>query len=502
MSRGKRYSNEPKLNVKKVIAVILVILVIAMFIIAVKKLVQSDNKNNIVATTYFTIYSNNKWGVIDNNANIVIEPTYDEMIIIPNNNKDVFICTENVDYNNNTYTTKVINSKNKQILSQYEKIQAIENYDEYNNLWYEKDVLKFEKEGKYGLINLEGKIILDPLYEDIYSLKGIKEKIITIRDQKLGLVNIDGTQIIPNIYLEIKSLGKDTNLYIVKDEQEKYGIYNKLDTKYQDIKQLNNKDTFCVKEDNKYKVINENEEVILNLEFDDIKEIKDNIVIYTKNKKYGAYDVTNQKKIASKYDNLKYTSENNFVVKNNNLYGIIDIDDNVKQKIEYAYIEYYEDAGVYELEPKDNVNTENIVLNNNLQEISKGIVNEVNGEKSYVKMWTEDGYKYFNLSGEEKDSKEILLNNTIFLKKQNGKYGFVDKNNNVVVDFIFDDAKEQNRFGYAAVKKDGKWGAIDSKGNIVCQINYNLDENLLIDFIGKYHLNKDINLLAYTDNEQ
>ena len=57
----------------------------------------------------------------------------------------------------------------------------------------------------------------------------------------------------PNSYLEIKSLGKDTNLYIVKDEQEKYGIYNKLDTKYQDIKQLNNKDAFCLKEDNKYK---------------------------------------------------------------------------------------------------------------------------------------------------------------------------------------------------------------------------------------------------------
>ena len=74
----------PLSSVKKVIAVILVILVIAMFIIAVKKLVQSDNKNNIVATTYFTIYSNNKWGVIDNNANIIVEPTYDEMIIIPN----------------------------------------------------------------------------------------------------------------------------------------------------------------------------------------------------------------------------------------------------------------------------------------------------------------------------------------------------------------------------------------------------------------------------------
>ena len=69
------------------------------------------------------------------------------------------------------------------------------------------------------------------------------------------------------------------------------------------------------------------------------------------------------------------------------------------------------------------------------------------------------------------------------------------------MDCIYDDAKEQNEYGYAAVKKNGKWGAINSNGDIVCEINYNLDENLLIDFIGKYHLAKDINLLAYTDNQ-
>ena len=36
MGRGKRYSSEPKLNIKKVIAVALVIAVIVMFVIAIK----------------------------------------------------------------------------------------------------------------------------------------------------------------------------------------------------------------------------------------------------------------------------------------------------------------------------------------------------------------------------------------------------------------------------------------------------------------------------------
>ena len=182
MSRGKRYSNEPKLNIKKVIAVILAIAIIVLFIIAITKLLNSDSKT-ISAKTYFSVYTNNKWGVIDNNANIIIEPTYDEMIIIPDNKKDVFICTENVDYTNNTYNTKVLDSKNKQILEQYNKIQPVENYDEYNNLWYEKNLLKFEKDGKYGLIDLNGKVLLEAIYDDIYSLKGTKDVVITVQDK-------------------------------------------------------------------------------------------------------------------------------------------------------------------------------------------------------------------------------------------------------------------------------------------------------------------------------
>ena len=498
MSRGKRYDLEPKLNIKKVIAVFLVVAVIVMFIIAVKKLINSDNSASITAKTYFTVYSNDKWGVIDNNANIVIEPTYDEMIVIPNNTKDVFICTENVDYNQDTYTTRVINSKNKQIFKSYDKVQAVENYDEYNNLWYEENVLKFKKDGKIGLINLDGKVILEPNYEDIFALKGVKNSIVTVKEDKQGIVDTKGNELVPNNYYEINSLGEDTNLYIVKDEKN-YGIYNKLDTKYQEIKPLNNKNIYCVKENNEYKIINEEEEQLVTFKIDDVKQIKDNIVVYKKDNKYGAYDIENNKTIKNKYEDIIYTADNNFIVKNNKSYGIIDIDDKEKKKIEYAGAEYYEDALIYELEPKNNTSGENIILNKDLKEIAKGIVNEVNNKKSYIRLWTSEGYKYYNLIGEEKEASEILNDNNIFLKKKDGKYGFVDKEGNVVIDYIYDDAREQNIYGYAAVKKDGKWGSIDKKGNIVSEVNYNLDENLLIDFIGKYHLGKDINLMYYTD---
>ena len=500
MSRGKRYSDKPKLNMKKVFAVLIVLAIIIAFIMILSRLLNSDSTTNLKTTEYYALYQNDKWGVIDNNANIIIEPTYDEMIIIPNHAKDIFICTENIDYDNETYTTKVINSKNQEILKDYAQVEAIENYDENYNLWYEEDVLTYIRDNKYGLINLDGDMLTQADFEDIYALKGIENTFITVKNGKLGLINGKGEEIIPNDYTEINSLGKDTNLYIVKNDNNQFGIYGKLDTKYEEIKSLNDSEIFCVKENNKYKVINAGEEEVFNQEINNVEQIKDNIIVYTNESgKYGAYDIEQNKNIECQYDEMKYTSNKYFIVKQGSSYGIIDIDENRKENMDFANIVYYEDAGVYELEPTENITGENKILNNNLEEIAQGILDEVNGEKSYIRLWTENGYLYYNLDGDLKEAKDVLLQNNLFLKKENGKYGYVDKDGNVVVDYIYDDAKEQNTYGYAAVKLDGKWGVIDSQGNLVCETIYNLDDNLMIDFIGPYYLGKDINLMYYTN---
>ena len=69
----------------------------------------------------------------------------------------------------------------------------------------------------------------------IYTLKGIKNSLITEKDGRKGLVDHIGQEIVENKYDEIKSLGEDTKLYIVKSNN-KYGISGILDCKYEDIK--------------------------------------------------------------------------------------------------------------------------------------------------------------------------------------------------------------------------------------------------------------------------
>ena len=147
MSRGKRYE-EPKLNIKKVIAVIVAVIVIIMSVFVIKGiLTKQDEKGKITSQSYFASYKDNKWGVIDSSGKNVIDPSYAEMIIIPDSKTDIFLCTYDVNYETGEYKTKALNSKNEEIFTGYEKIEAIPNSDENYNLWYEQDVLKIMQNG-------------------------------------------------------------------------------------------------------------------------------------------------------------------------------------------------------------------------------------------------------------------------------------------------------------------------------------------------------------------
>lgn len=122
MAKGKRYQTEGKLNYTKVFAVIIAIAVVIMFIFIIKNVFKQREK----ATKnyqYFTLYAQNKWGVMNQDGEEVITPSYQEMIIIPDEEKEIFICTYDVDEQTGTYKTKVINSKMKRFLQNMTKLK-------------------------------------------------------------------------------------------------------------------------------------------------------------------------------------------------------------------------------------------------------------------------------------------------------------------------------------------------------------------------------------------
>lgn len=505
MSRGRgRRFEEPKLNMKKVFAVILAIVVVVMFVFVIKGLLTKDkSQGKIISKDYAVAFKDNKWGVIDNEGNIVIDPSYAEMIVIPNSKNDVFLCTYDVDYTSGTYKTKTLNSKNEEIFTDYEKVEAIQNMDDKANVWYENNCLKVEKSGKYGVINLSGKELLSCEYDQITSIEGIKNAFKYLKDGKYGVVDSEGKIVLKPEYTDITNLGKDSkDGFIIKNEEGKYGVVNYsgetvLTPDYESVLKVHGNDLYVVTKSGKQVLVKNDGNEILTTGFDAITAIlknQENGIIVKNNNKYGVIKTTGDVIIEAKYDDLKEAKSGILIAKENGKYGVINLEGNTKVEFKYNSITYNEVANIYIAE---NESFNNEILDDQYNVKLSGILIDLSEEKDFIELRVNNEYKYYNFKLEEKNVSDIFTSNTLFLSKKNGKYGFLDKSGKVIVDYIYDDATEQNKFGFAAVKKDGKWGSINNKGTLIQEPTYNLDDYLKIDFIGRWHYGKDVNMNYY-----
>ena len=420
MARGKRYETEGKLNYQKVFAVIIAIAVVIMFIFIIRNVLK-ERKEIKKEYEYFALYAQNKWGVINQEGEEVIQPSYQEMIVIPDKTKEVFICTYNVNEENGTYQTKAVNSNNEEILTGYDQIEALDNMDKNGNVWYEENVLRVKKNGKYGLIDLLGKEILPVEYDEITVLDGTENSILIKKADKIGLVNDTGSIIIECNYKEIKKLG-DTykDGYITIDEQGKYGVISAtkkqiLDNKYDEISQVALKEYYQVKEDGKVKLINSKGETVIENGFDQIKSVTTNGIIFEKNNLFGEMNTSGEIVLEAGYQDLKEANNGIYIAKQNDKYGIIDNVGNIQIPFEYQIITYNEKAKLF---LADDSEYKTSIIDNQYNIKATGILSEINTDEEYIRMRVDDDYKYYNLKGEEISNIEALKNNTIFLSKK------------------------------------------------------------------------------------
>ena len=489
MGKGKRY-DEPKLNMKKVFGVIITIAVIIMIIVSIKKILKHEIAPVAeIKSKYYTVYLNGKWGVINNQGQEVIPLDKDEMIVVPNKEKAIFLSIYDVNEQTGEYKTLAINEKKEQIFNEYDRVEVIENFDSKQNIWYEENMLRVYKNEKYGLIDLEGKTILNCDYDEITSLKSVKENFIVRQNDKVGLVNSKGQEIIKIQYKEIKTLKEGyKNEYIIVDENDNCGVISTsgtiiLEPAYKQIKYLGNAEIYAVLIDNLWTLIKKNGEVINNA-YNYISVKGENVVV-EKDGKYGIITTKGEEKITPTYESLEYAFSVYYIAKQEGKYGIINIDNEPIIPFEYLNMYYVEDKSIL---IGDITTTETVIFDNNLAQKLKGLFVF---EDEYIKARIDGQNKYYNYRFEEKQNRELLTKNTLFVSEKDGKYGYLNVSGEIVVDYIYDDAKEQNEAGYAAVKKDGKWGCIDRAGKLILEPSVNLDNNLYTDFIGQWHLSNE-----------
>lgn len=506
MSRGKRYNGEKQLNMKKVYSLIIIVVLIILFVFGIKQILKADKETlsgKNIELKYNTLYTNGNWGVINSSGDVVIQPAYAEMIIIPNKTKPVFVCTYEVNYVDGIYKTKIINEKNEEIYIGYENYFVIQNIDENNNLWVEENVIKVQKNGKYGLINIDGAEVLPCEYDSITAMKGIKNSLIIKKENLVGIVNSHGTIVVPVEYSDIASITKNyEDGYIVKNSESKFGVINQkgevlVSCMYNEIKACTDGNMHIVKEGTTWKVILNNSTAYLEGKVANAVSINNGNVVINNNGKYGILNIEKGVMIPEEYQELVYMFEDKYIAKKDGKYGVIDLNNQVLVEFKYLNMNYNKQTDYIKALREDNlfdyiVRNLEVKLTSAEEEILDG----------FIKINYNNEIKYYNFKLEEKTNKDVYTSNTLFIIKNDGKYGFINKDGKTIVEPIYENAIEQNDYGYVAVKKDGKWGALDQYGNVVIEPTYVLPNNKIIDFIGKWHICADANANYYTDVQE
>lgn len=405
---------------KKVIWVIIVVLIILIF--SIYKFKEKDiyyEISNIECYNYFKYNENDKVGVIDKDGNIIIDASYDD-IIIPNLEKDIFICS-----NFNEEKNKVVNSKNEELYAQYDNIEPIKLKNIASVLCYEKNILKYEKDGLYGLIDFDGNVKCKNIYDNIENLQSTEGKFKVEKDGKYGIINLNGKQLVECNYYDII-----TDDYIVSDcKYDKSGFI------------VSNKTEDGIR----YGYINYKGDKLLNTDFNEIIRINNLEEIYlivAQNGQYGLYK-NNKQIVKPEYQSIEYCDNGGIIIKKNQNYGLINLEGKIIVDIKYESIE---ESGIY-LYAKNNSNNDVYDIDGNIVEINFNkkvystsdenykIVTLLNNDLTYYGIESKDGkslvntgYKYL----------EYLYNGYFIAKDESEKYGVINSNGNKYIDFEYD----------------------------------------------------------------
>lgn len=404
---------------KKILIILVLIIVIAtIFIIRNRANKKYDYKISEVNEYNYYIYKDNEqYGVIDKEGKVIVEARYTN-VIIPNPERDLFIC-----YNNEQ--TEVLNSKNEKQFTKYEAVEPIKLKNVASTLTYEKSVLMYKQDGLYGLIDFDGKTITKNIYNWIENLRPTEGKFLVSKDEKYGIIDLKGNILVKTEYDKISS----DEYYTEKDGYKKSGfIVSKKD-----------------ENGYKYGYIDYTGKNILDLKYNEIerisKEDKNIYLIASENGKYGLYK--NSKKIINdEYQSITYEDNDILIIQKNKKYGVASLEGKIIIGVENSEIEV---RGIYIYTKSSN---ENKVYDR------QGNVVDINYNRNI-----------YDTENEQYRISTILNNNITY-------YGIVDKNGNKLVDENYRYIEYLYKNYFIATNENGNLGVINSNGKVILDMKY------------------------------
>lgn len=406
---------------KKIIIFVIIILIIIAVVFGIKKINESKINyeiSKVNSYNYFQYYENSQYGVIDREGNTIILAKY-KRVIIPNPEKDIFIC---YDENENT---QVFNSQGDQVFTEYNKVEPIKLKNVASILCYEKNILKYEKDGLYGLIDFNGKKLTKNIYNSIENLQSVEGKMIVSKEGKYGVINIKGTTLVETNYDSIKTDG----YYNEKEDYIHSGFVVSKTTE----------------DGYKYGYIDYKGKEILEAKYNEIvrvRDLEDIYLIVSENGKYGLYK-GNKEVIEHEYQSIIYDESGLLLLQKNKNYGMADLKGDIKIPVHYTDIET---KGIYIYASNQKENTVYDNQGNKLDVNFNKSIYETENEQYRITTIVNNNITYYGI--ENKDGTtlvkegysyiEYAFKNYFVARDENGNLGVINANGKPVIDFKYD----------------------------------------------------------------
>ena len=399
-----------------IISIILIAIIACVSIYFIRKNARNYEVEKVSTYNYFVLKKDNLTGVIDRTGNIIIDAQYDN-IVIPNPEKALFVCYEED-------STKVLNERKETILTDYQNVEPIQLQNITSDLMYEKSVLKYEQDGKYGLINFEGKKITKPIYEEIEGLPYKEGELLVKQDGKYGVINIKGNKLIDIKYDKISVDG-----YYTSENNYKYAGYIISNT---------------TNEGYRYGYINYDGKMLLEPEYNELLRVigitdnENSYILCAKNGQYGIMK-NEEQLIPNEYQSIEYDEGNKlFTIEKSKKFGIANLEGNIIVPTEYSQIDI---TGIYLYAKNEqgvtvynsdgtqaNIDT-NVAILNTSNEKYKIRIDNTSGTKYGV--INEDGEQVIE---EKYNYIEYLFDNFFIVSNEQAKLGVIDDDDNIKIE--------------------------------------------------------------------
>lgn len=359
---------------------------------------------------------------------------------------------------------------------------------------------------KNGIIDESFNLIVKPISKEIQLRNGCYE-IIDSAWEIEATYTYDGVEIDDrSVLYESQQINDSFRFYVRK---HKYGITNKngvvlLPPIYTQYRFIENTTSICIifsRDESSILCCVDNNDLKLSKEYDEIDNILGDVFKTFSNGKYGLlnsnciellpceYEVIHGN--GSQYD-LDYTTPSSYYcLTKNGKVGLLDGHLNIILDFIYEWIHVAKIATPYFIVHK---NGKEYIFNALTRKFGTIGFDHIQyfGSDNYSKATLSGANLIINLDG------EIVVNNEYELierfseglakVKKDGKYGFIDNKENVVIPFIYSGAKSFKE-GLAPVRRNGLYGFINHKGRVV--INFKFHDALQFENgFAKIRLNK------------